>query len=184
MTAKKPHPKLKAAVPRGSNLWTARKGKLSGGIIAMSSAAIVAIYTLGRANTSSGSEELLGDPSIAAATATVTTPANTSRVVSPTIEAPAGGRTAPSATRSAGATASYKDGSYKGNGTSRHGDMEVTVVIKDGKIALRKRDVLLHALSMLRCQSAGQGYRLEASRSRQPRIRSERQLEGLQAGGH
>jgi len=36
---------------------------------------------------------------------------------------------------SAPAAPSYKDGAFSGWGTSRHGDIEATVIIKDGRIA-------------------------------------------------
>lgn len=97
-----------------------RKGKLSGGIIALSSAAIVAIYSLGRANTSAGSEQAFVDAPTAQAGASVRS----------------GSTPAPAPTQvPATQAAAYKDGSYVGNGNSRHGGMQVTVVIKDGKIA-------------------------------------------------
>src|SRR5689334_10601983 len=83
-----------------------RKGKVAGSLIAISSAAIVSIYTLGRANSSAAYEQITGGASTAAS--------------------------APSA--SGQATPTYKDGTYKGTGNSRHSGMEVTVVIKDGKI--------------------------------------------------
>ena len=87
-----------------------RKGKLSGSIIAIGSAAIVSVYALGRANTSAVSDQLNADTSTAAVSA-----------------APAGnGQSTP--------TATYKDGTYTGTGDSRHGGMQVKVVIKDGKI--------------------------------------------------
>jgi uncharacterized protein with FMN-binding domain len=114
-----------------------RKGKLSGGIIALSSAAIVSIYALGRANTSAGSEQAFVDAPTAAAP--VVARAGGATPAAPTT-ATAGARpapgAAPSSTQSAPTpAAAYKDGTYAGNGNSRHGGMQVTVVIKGGKIA-------------------------------------------------
>lgn len=93
----------------------ARKGRLSGGIVALSSAAILSVYSLGRINTTSAGEQGPSDPNGAA----VGAPA--SRTQTPESSATARGTT-------------YKDGSFSGNGKSRHGGMEVTVVIKGGKI--------------------------------------------------
>lgn len=118
----------KAGAPSASR---ARKGKLRGGIIAISSAAIISIYTLGHANTSAMSDQLSADAPIAVATS-----------IAPSAKAVSGVRAVPrvaastngsQSTRSA-AAATYKDGSYTGSGTSRHGGMNVTAVIKDGKI--------------------------------------------------
>ena len=58
----------KAGAPSASR---ARKGKLRGGIIAISSAAIISIYTLGHANTSAMSDQLSADAPIAIATSVV-----------------------------------------------------------------------------------------------------------------
>ncbi len=109
----------------------ARKGKLSAGIIAISSAAILSIYTLGRANTSSAFEQL-----------TIDAPTTAATLVAPGSQASGGVRTAssgaPSTSRAqptAIPNATYKDGTYTGSGTSRHGGMQIAVVIKDGKIA-------------------------------------------------
>ena len=55
------HHKTSAVSASAALASRARKGKLSGGIIALSSAAIVAIYALGRANTSMGSEQAFVD---------------------------------------------------------------------------------------------------------------------------
>ena len=140
--------------------------RLSGGIIALGSAAVVAIYAAGRAHTGSAFDSLTsgapleavappsptalttvsGNTPLAGARATVTVPAVPSagvitpsagatapvRAASPTPFAPAGA--APTAT-AASPTGAYKDGTYTGSGTSRHGGMTVTVEIKGGQIA-------------------------------------------------
>jgi uncharacterized protein with FMN-binding domain len=92
----------------------ARKGKLSGSIIAISSAAIISVYALGRTNTSAAFGQL--NAAAPAASAPVT---------------PASNGGSPAATPAA----TYRDGTYTGSGTSRKGGMQVKVVIKDGKIA-------------------------------------------------
>src|SRR5689334_20712495 len=91
-----------------------RKGKVAGSLIAISSAAIISIYTVGRTNSSAAYDRsTAGDAPVAAA------PAQASSA-QPTPSAP---------------STTYRDGTYTGTGTSRHGGMEVTVVVKDGKIA-------------------------------------------------
>ena len=121
MPSSRPRPKKnKAGVP-GVAAFRARKSKLSGGIIAVSSAAIVAVYALGRANSSAVSNQPMVH---APAAATSVTPS-----AAPTAAA----SSSPSQPTST-PTATYKDGSYPGSGDSRHGGMDVTVVIKDGKI--------------------------------------------------
>lgn len=123
--------------------FRARKGKLSGGIIAMSAAAIISVYTLGRANSSAVSNQFVVRPPT---TATVVAP------IVPTV-APADGGALPTATSAAaqgtGSTAAapataaqptstpvatYKDGSYTGTGNSRHGGMKVALVVANGRI--------------------------------------------------
>ena len=91
-----------------------RKGKVAGSLIAISSAAIISIYTVGRANSSTAYDRSTGSEAPAA-----------------TVSATTG-----SAQPTSGASSTaYRDGTYTGRGTSRHGGMEVTLVVKDGKIA-------------------------------------------------
>ncbi len=68
---------------------------------------------------------------IAQSTATPTAPAATATSAAPT-KAPATATTAPAT--AAALTSAYKDGSYTGTGTSRHGSITATVVIQGGKI--------------------------------------------------
>jgi uncharacterized protein with FMN-binding domain len=129
-------PDTTAAAPRPKRRLGARKGKLSGGIVAISSAAIVVIYALGRANTSLGSDQQFVDAPTAAATAPAGARVNPPPTIRPGATARAGAPVSPAPTQApATAALKYKDGTYAGNGTSRHGGMQVTVVIKDGKIA-------------------------------------------------
>ena len=109
----RPQPPKRAGVPMPSFATTKRKGKLSGGIIAISSAAIVAVYALGRANTSAVTDQFSGNAS--AAVGSVVPGTQTAGAV----------RTS---------SVAYKDGTYTGSGNSRHGGMVVKVVVKDGKI--------------------------------------------------
>jgi len=59
--------------------------------------------------------------------------AGTAAGCAPSAQAPAA-QGAPPASESAAGTGSYKDGTYSGWGTSRHGDIEATVVIAGGRI--------------------------------------------------
>jgi uncharacterized protein with FMN-binding domain len=103
-----------------ASAFKARKGKLSGGIIAISSAAIIAVYAIGREYSSAASNVLTS-----AAPAAV---ASVAPAAAPTQAA------ADSGQPTASAAATYKDGSYTGSGNSRHGGMDVTVVISGGRI--------------------------------------------------
>ncbi len=95
------------------------KRKLSGSMIAISSAAIVAVYALGRTNTSAVSDQLNVDAPTAVASMAPNSPASGTSRTPTVVDA---------------ASATYKDGSYTGSGNSRHGGMQVKVVIQGGKI--------------------------------------------------
>jgi uncharacterized protein with FMN-binding domain len=144
--------KKKAGVPAAA-ASRARKGKLSGSIIAISSAAIVGVYALGRVNSSAASNQPMVHAPIAAASVTAsaapTAVASAGSTVTPsaapTVVAGAGPTVAPGDAPTVVAssspsqptstpTAIYRDGSYTGSGNSRHGGMDVTVVINGGKI--------------------------------------------------
>lgn len=101
--------------PRLSSLLRSRKGKLSSGVVAMSTAAILVVYAAGRSNTSAVSDPFSAD-------ASASTPF-----------APGVARTgSPPAT--ALATVGLKDGTFTGSGDSRHGGMQVAVVVKGGQV--------------------------------------------------
>ena len=111
--------------------FAARKGKLAGSIIAMSSAAIISIYTIGRVNTNAAFDQITGGAPPAAVAAAPASPG--AAVAAPTAPSAGGVATAPTAAASS-STAAYKDGTYVGSGSSRHGGMEVTVIIQGGQI--------------------------------------------------
>ena len=128
MTSGRQRPEQSKTRTRAASPFKARKGKLAGSIVAIGSAAIVSIYTLGRTNTSAAYDRITADAPTAAAAA-------------PSAQAAAGVRAAPTVPPSTSAgqstpapTTAYKDGTYTGNGNSRHGGMQVTVVMRDGKI--------------------------------------------------
>jgi uncharacterized protein with FMN-binding domain len=136
--------------------------KITGGLVALSSAAIVTVYAAGYAQTQQAAAQLdapiattSAPPTARIATATTaptSTPFQPIRI-SPAFTAPTtaplprttptpAGSAAPTATpapaRAAGASGTYRDGSYTGLGRSRHGNIEVTVAVQGGKIASAK----------------------------------------------
>ncbi len=117
------NPKSNERLVGRSALRRSRKGKLSGGIIAMSSAAILAIYGVGRASSNTPSDQF----NTAAPVAVAPTSTPSAAVVAAATVAPAPGAVA-------SAASGYKDGTYVGSGNSRHGGMQVQVVIQQGKI--------------------------------------------------
>ncbi len=91
--------------------------KISGSLIAWSAATILAVYSAG----------YVGSQPAAAQVATQTSSAtavrqNTSALTSASTAGPVA------------ATIGYKDGTFTGQGTSRHGNIQVQVVVQSGKI--------------------------------------------------
>jgi uncharacterized protein with FMN-binding domain len=129
MASRSSRPKQKKAGVPIASASRGRKGKLSGSIIAISSAAIVAVYTLGRSNTSAVSDQPLVDAPTAVASVVPSAQTAGAAGAAPTVT-PSTSRSQPTPSP----TTTYKDGTYTGSGNSRHGGMQVTVVIKDGKI--------------------------------------------------
>jgi uncharacterized protein with FMN-binding domain len=143
--------------------------KIPNGLVALSAAAILAVYVAGYQRTGSAadrfeaqtSRRLAAAPAVAAVV--VPSPAAPEAGAAPTQNSPASLRKAPSRaarppraaspatpapvttlTESAAAPAtpepakpeiSYKDGTYLGWGSCRHGDLQASVVIQDGRIA-------------------------------------------------
>jgi uncharacterized protein with FMN-binding domain len=136
--------------------------KLSNGLVALSSAAVIAVYAAGYVRTAPAAASVASASSPAAIVSTVGTPATTvASLLAPTATATTAAVTATSAaattaaapvtsavptatatatsaatTQSAqvAASSAYRDGTYTGSGTSRHGGVTVAVVIKNGKI--------------------------------------------------
>lgn len=99
-----------------------RRTRANGRLIALSSAAILSVYALGYARTESAADTNFDSLATHSLLPSPTAPANTgNNVTSP-----------PSATIRPGRQ--YADGTYTGLGTSRHGNIEVTLVIKNGRI--------------------------------------------------
>ena len=103
----------KSAEPRPKH----KRRRLTDGLIGISSAAILAVYGLGYLNTENA------------------TGAGGSVAVAPT---PASNRGVPGLPTSTLIPGTYRDGTYKAVGTSRHGDIEATVVVSNGKISSAK----------------------------------------------
>lgn len=117
-----------------------RKGKITGTLLAAGAAAIVSVYSIGYINTEADTSEPF-QAVAPVATATIAPPAtatpSTAQVPGTTRQRPGAAATAtpmPSTNSGTAQTVGYKDGTYVGSGTSRHGGMQVTVVISGGKI--------------------------------------------------
>ena len=146
------------------------KKAFANGLVALSSAAVIAVYAAGYARTSTAAEQLQAVVAIlptATTGATATTAPTATATATPTSAVPtataAGGAatsqrtgrqqpgassapaassapiassvpTATSTTTIAATIAAFKDGTYLGTGTSRHGNIGVTVTVQGGKI--------------------------------------------------
>jgi uncharacterized protein with FMN-binding domain len=101
----------------------ARKGgnkKIARKLVALSAAAILAVYSVGYVNTQSAAAQIVTQSSMVV-------PA------SPSAIALANATTAPAATATSTAS-QYKDGTYVGSGMSRHGGVSAQVTIQGGQI--------------------------------------------------
>src|SRR5689334_9146988 len=124
--------------------------KVNKNLVALGSAAIVAVYGIGFARTASSATatpDSASAPAIAAAT--VTPPAGSqplidlARTVATTTTTPTPGAAVtsavptatPAATTANGTAAAYRDGSYTGTGTSRFGNITVAVTIQGSSIS-------------------------------------------------
>ena len=139
--------------------------KITGGLVALSSAAIVTVYAAGYTQTRSAAAQFDSPTAttnilpkgriatVAAATVTSTpfqrisiTPAAITLApttaplprITPTPASIAIPTATPASASAATAAGTYRDGSYVGLGRSRHGNIEVTVVVQGGKIASAK----------------------------------------------
>jgi uncharacterized protein with FMN-binding domain len=111
-----PAPDQKSAAARPRH----KRRRLTDGLIGMSSAAILTIYGLGYFHTqdANGAFGTQTDP-----VPTATVASHGPQVLHPTPTLLPG---------------TYRDGTYKATGTSRHGDIEATVVIANGRITSAK----------------------------------------------
>ncbi|MEO8539924.1 MAG: FMN-binding protein [bacterium] len=127
---------------KGRQLWNpGRSGRMKAGLVGLSSAAIVSVYAVGYLHTSASEPSgVVAALPTANAVATVAPPIVTTKSSgqgtlpgAPATATPRATSTPKSGTTSSTA-AVYKDGTYVGVGTSRHGNIEATVVVKSGKI--------------------------------------------------
>src|SRR5579862_7134551 len=112
--------------------------RMNRGLVALSSAAILSVYGIGYALSqpaavtmaagSGGATTSGSTPAASTAASGAVTPASGSTSVSSPVSAAATGATA----QSAGTT--LKDGTYTGSGSSRHGGVNVSVTIQNGRI--------------------------------------------------
>jgi uncharacterized protein with FMN-binding domain len=102
------------------------------GLVALSASAVAAIYLAGYLRTQSADASIEA-ASVATPTAVAVAPPATARPNTTGNAAPAVGKSAgPSSTSTA---STYKDGTYTGTGSSRRGDVWVSVDVQGGKIA-------------------------------------------------
>ncbi|MBK7124576.1 MAG: FMN-binding protein [Dehalococcoidia bacterium] len=124
------------AAERRRRLWQSRKVRSKAGLVGLSSAAILSVYAAGFVRTSAG-DSVAANAAIAEALATTAPTSTATATRSGTTPATAATPTLPpaTATTSTGTTAAgYRDGSYTGTGSSRHGSIGVTVVVSGGRI--------------------------------------------------
>jgi uncharacterized protein with FMN-binding domain len=148
MTPTRPPGDGRAATRR----WTrgARPGRVANSLVVLTSAAIVSVYAVGYARTQSAEDQITGaDVGLTQALQVTPTPtAKATGAPSPTSQAAGGAqstatagttsRPAATATPKPAATPTaatgYRDGTYTGSGTSRHGGVTVSLVVSGGKI--------------------------------------------------
>jgi len=134
--------------------------KITGGLVALSSAAIVTVYAAGYTQTQSAAAQFDSPIPTVTATASVPPPAPTAATSTPfqsigivpaitastattaplprTTPTPVSIATPTTAPLPTSDASKYRDGSYTGLGSSRHGNIGVTVVVQGGKIASAK----------------------------------------------
>lgn len=112
----------------------ARRGRVTDSLIGLSSLAIASVYAVGYLHTGSADTTALVNGTSAAAvspSATLGPPVPTPQVLT---GRPPQSTPTPRPAASAAPTQAYADGTFLGRGTSRHGDIEATVVITGGKL--------------------------------------------------
>ncbi len=143
-------PKAAPAVKRSGSK------KISNKLVALSAAAILSVYVAGYARTESAAAQLATPPAKVSPASPVTTngsaaasPVATSSPTAASVVAainqsaspsvPTAAPTAsPTAAPSPTAVSGYKNGTYTGVGSSRHGGIQVQVTIQNGRIAAAK----------------------------------------------
>jgi len=133
---------------RGGIRWWRRRrpNRMQAGLVVLSSAAIASVYAVGYVQTAV-EEPANVLAAQAAATETPTAEPTPSPTLAPRINGSTGGQgtSRQPAARSAGGAvtptptasaspAAYRDGTYVGVGTSRHGDVQATVIVDGGRV--------------------------------------------------
>jgi uncharacterized protein with FMN-binding domain len=113
--------------------------KLRGSLLAISAAAVVSVYTIGYVSTQSSIDQLTAEPAAAASVAPASSaspaPATTGSSSASRPATTTGSSSASAATATPASVGSpYKDGTYTASGNSRHGSIEVTLVVQNGQI--------------------------------------------------
>lgn len=103
------------------------KARLNAGLVALSTAAIASVYTVGYFQTEASATDL-----VSTASATTVAVPRTAATAQPPVTNAVPRAQAP-ATAASSAT-SYTDGTYIGVGTSRHGNIQATVVVQGGRV--------------------------------------------------
>lgn len=142
MTPEKPpgHLPPGAASSRKPKWMRKRPGRITNSLVALSSAAIISVYGVGYLRTQAAEDQLTAGPGVVVS-ATAAAPSSTPPGFTFQRGGTSGRQAAPSPTAtpaqpsSSQQNAGYKDGTYAGSGTSRHGGVEVSVVVQGGKIA-------------------------------------------------
>lgn len=109
--------------------------RLGRNVIALAASAITAVYAAGYVRTQAANASLGGpsaSPSVTSAPAGAQPPAVTTTNPLPTANAPRAGSSTPSGQAAA---STLKDGTYTGMGTSRRGDVQVSLSVQGGRVA-------------------------------------------------
>jgi uncharacterized protein with FMN-binding domain len=121
------NPEQKSVVPRKAPAAKgSRSTKIARNLVVASAAAILSVYVAGYAATQSAAAQ------IAAQETPPSGPNPGTSAGGPATDA--AGAATTTATGATSATSTYKDGTYSGVGTSRHGSIQAQVVIQGGKI--------------------------------------------------
>lgn len=127
------------ATPRAAKMAQQRARSASRRLMALSGAAIVAVYAAGWARTEGAAQQASAAASsvqgaVGGAGAAAAASAASSPPASASAPATGGSSTAPAASGSTAAGAQYKNGTYTATGYGFHGPIQVQVVIRSGRI--------------------------------------------------
>lgn len=133
-------PRKQQPAPASRRLWwrKQRPGRLQGGMVAVSAAAILSVYAVGYVDSGHADTGALAASADSASSSHTTADPTSPPASGTSRSAGTSGRSAQAApTRtptSSAQTGAYADGTYVGVGSSRHGSIQATVVVQGGKI--------------------------------------------------